>query len=144
MFVLWALLVIALVMIGVMISIFKKDFNFFRYSTIVVISLYLILSFARVDYWIAKVNIDNMEYETQYEFFEGVPVYDDYRYLFNNLSYDAAPVVLNYDDYSDSGDYGTYSFYKGLYEKNIVSETDDMGITDFNISKVIAKYRVNY
>ena len=79
-----------------------------------------------------------MYVETQYEFFEGVPVYDDYRYLFNNLSYDAAPVVLNYDDYSDSGDYGTYSFYKGLYEKRIISKIDDMTLGKINISKAIA------
>ena len=141
-FVLWALLVIALVMIGTMISIFKKDFNFFKYSTIVVTCLYLVLSFGRVDYFIAKVNLDNMEYETQYEFFEDTPVYDDYRYLFNNLSYDAAPVVLSYGDDFDSDDYGSYNFYKGLYEKRIISDTENIGMRDFNISRIIAKSKV--
>ena len=138
-FVLWALLVIALVMIGTMISIFKKNFNFFRYSTIVVISLYLILSFARVDYWIAKVNIDNMEYETQYEFFEGTELYDDYDYLFGNLSYDAAPVTLNYSDYSDPSYRGSYVYKRNRYI-NIIVDVEDMGIRDFNVSKAVAKY----
>lgn len=138
-FVLWALLVIALVMIGTMISIFKKNFNFFRYSTIVVISLYLILSFARVDYFIAKVNIDNMEYETQYEFFEGTELYDDYYYLIYNLSYDAAPVVLGYDDNSDPDDYGSFNSEKEEYVRNIKYDTKEMHFLKMNVSRLIAK-----
>ncbi len=138
-FVLWALLVIALVMIGTMISIFKKDFNFFKYSTIVVTCLYLVLSFARVDYWIAKVNIDNMQAETQYEFFRGTELYDDYDYLFVNLSYDAAPVTLNYSDYSDPSYKGSYVHKRNRYIQRIL-DVEDMGIRDFNISKAVAKY----
>ena len=138
-FVLWALLVIALVMIGVMISIFKKDFNFFRYSTIVIISLYLILSFARVDYFIAKVNIDNMEYETQYEFFEGTELYDDYYYLIYNLSYDAAPVILGYDDNSDPDDYGSFNSEKEEYVRNIKYDTKEMHFLKMNVSRLVAK-----
>ena len=138
-FVLWALLVIALVMIGVMISIFKKDFNFFRYSTVVVISLYIILSFARVDYWIAKVNIDNMEYETQYEFFEGTELYDDYYYLIYNLSYDAAPIILGYDDNSDPDDYGSFNSEKEEYVRNIKYDTKEIHFLKMNVSRLVAK-----
>ena len=141
-FVLWALLVIALVMIGTMISIFKKDFNFFKYSTIVVTCLYLILSFARVDYWIAKVNIDNMKEETQYEFFEGVDLYDDYYYLIYNLSYDAAPVILEYKDGSDADDYGSFNYEKKEYVQNIKYDTNDMDLRKTNISRLIAKSMV--
>ena len=141
-FVLWALIVISLVMIGVMITIFKKEFNFFKYSTIVVICLYLILSFARVDYFVAKVNIDNMEKETQYEFFEDTPLYEDYDYLFDNLSFDAAPVILGYDDRSDSEEYGTYNYSRSGYAIKILLETEDMGIRNYNISKGIAKYKI--
>ena len=138
-FVLWALLVIALVMIGVMISIFKKDFNFFRYSTIIVTCLYLVLSFARVDYWVAKVNIDNMEYETQYEFFEGVSLYEDYYYLIYNLSYDAAPLIFAYEDGSDADDYGSFNYEKKEYVQNIKYDTNDMSLRKTNISRLIAK-----
>lgn len=140
-FVLWALLVIALVMIGVMITIFKKDFNFFKYSTIVVTCLYLVLSFARVDYFVAKVNIDNMEKETQYDFFKGIEVYDDYSYLFYNLSLDAAPAILAYDDGSDPDEYWSYMDRRNQYINDILDETEDMGIRDFNISRGIAKYK---
>ena len=141
-FVLWALLVIALVMIGAIISIFKEEFDFFKYSTIVITCLYLVLSFARVDYFVAKVNIDNMEEETQYEFFEGVDLYDDYYYLIYNLSYDAAPVILAYEDGSDAEDYGSINYEKKEYVQNIKYDTNDMGIRNFNISKGIARYKL--
>lgn len=133
-FVLWALLVILLVMIGAMISIFKKDFNFFKYSTIVSTCLYLILSFARVDYFIAKVNVDNMSAKTQYEFFEGVDLYDDMYYLIGNLSYDAAPVVL---DYLEKNEEGTY--LSSIYIHSILIDTEDMEIRNFNVSRYIAR-----
>ncbi len=141
-FVLWALLVIALVMIGAMISIFKEEFDFFRYSTIVITCLYLVLSFARVDYFVAKVNIDNMEYETQYKFFEGVDLYDDYYYLIYNLSYDAAPLIIAYDDNSDADDYGSFNYEKKEYVQNIKYDTNDMSLRKINISKLIAKSMV--
>ena len=141
-FVLWALLVIALVMAGVMITIFKKDFNFFKYSTIIVTCLYLVLSFARVDYIVAKINIDNMEKETQYDFFEGIPVYDDSSYLIYNLSLDAAPVILEYDDGSDSDECGTYNQRKKLYKARILNETDNIGIRKINISRLYAYMKI--
>ena len=141
-FVLWALLVIALVMAGVMITIFKKDFNFFKYSTIIVTCLYLVLSFARVDYIVAKINIDNIERETQYEFFKGIAVYDDYSYLFYNLSLDAAPAILAYDDGSDSDECGTYNQRKKLYKARILNETDNIGIRKINISRLYAYMKI--
>lgn len=140
-FVLWALLVIALVMIGVMITIFKKNFNFFKYSTLVVICLYLVLSFARVDYFVAKVNIDNMKEETQYGYFEGAPLYEDYSYLFYDLSYDAAPAILSYEDESDYEDYGTYNYQKKQYKANILYDTEEMDFRKINISRLIAKMK---
>ena len=139
-FVLWALVVIFLVMLGVMISIFSKKFNLFRYITVVVMSLYLVLSFGRVDYFIAKVNVDNMKVETQYEFFKGTDVYDDPYYLFYDLSYDAAPVILGYEDDSDPDDYGTFNYRRENYIGNIIEDTEDLGIRNFNVSKAIAKY----
>ena len=116
-----------------------KDFNFFRYSTIIVTCLYLVLSFARVDYWVAKVNIDNMEYETQYEFFEGVSLYEDYYYLIYNLSYDAAPLIFAYEDGSDADDYGSFNYEKKEYVQNIKYDTNDMSLRKTNISRLIAK-----
>lgn len=139
-FVLWALLVITLVMIGVVITIFKKNFNFFKYSTIVVTCLYLVLSFARVDYFVAKVNTDNMYEETKYAFFEGTEVYEDYSYLYDNLSFDAAPVILSYGQKpGEEEDFWSYNSYRERYINFISYKTEEMGIRNFNISRFIAK-----
>lgn len=138
-FVLWALFVIFFVMIGVTITIFKKDFNFFKYATVTVTVLYLILSYARVDYIVAKVNVDNMEEETQYEFFKGTELYDDPFYLTENLSYDAAPVIIGYEqEVTQKIDY-VYNRWRRYYIDDIIEETEDMGIRDFNVSKFIAR-----
>ena len=96
--------------------------------------LYLIISFARVDYLIAKVNIDNTMEETQYEFFEGTFLYDDFDYLFYNLSYDAAPAIKKLGENIPGCNY-----YKKEYFKHISENVDEMGIRDFNISRFIAK-----
>ncbi len=136
-FVLWALLVILLVMMGVMITIFKKDFNFFKYSTLIVTILYIILSFARVDYFVAKVNVDNMKKETQYAFFEGTDLYDDTFYLTFNLSYDAAPAVIDY--LKDKHELNDMYSMENSYTLNIMYDTRNMGIRDFNVSRFIAR-----
>lgn len=94
-FVLWSLAVIALLFLGVLLSIWKKDFPLFRYSVVVVTGCYLLLSFGRPDYWIARVNTDNMREETQYSFFQNTPVYDDLEFLAENLGSDAAPVLMD-------------------------------------------------
>lgn len=128
-FVLWALLVIALIMIGVFITIFKKKFDFFHYAVVLVSCLYLLFSFAHVDYLIAKVNLDNASLETQYAFFEGTELYDDISYLTYNLSYDAAPAILEYEQ-------------DDLYIEWILEDTDDLGIRNFNVSRFIALQKV--
>lgn len=92
--VLWACLVLLVLMVGVMITIFCPRFPLFRFGVIVVSVCYICLSFARPDYWIAKVNTDNMKQETQYSFFADTPVYDDVDYLADHLSMDAAPVII--------------------------------------------------
>lgn len=58
-FVLWALVVLALLFAGVIVSIFKERFPLFRYSVVVVTVLYLALSFVHPDYIIAAVNVAN-------------------------------------------------------------------------------------
>ena len=93
-FVLFSLLVIALVLAGVVMNIFKKDFRLFKYSFAVITVCYVLFSFSRPDYWIAKVNTDNMTVEGQYEFFKDTPVFDDAAYLARNMGTDAAPILL--------------------------------------------------
>lgn len=96
-FVLWALVVIFSIMTGIFIYIIRPKFPLFRYSMVVVTALYLVLSFSKPDYFIAKINIDNMNKDTQYTFFQNTEPYDDYEFLAYNLGPDAAPVLLSQD-----------------------------------------------
>lgn len=133
-FVLWALVVIFIMMVGVMIAIFKEDFPLFKYGMIAIILCYMFLSFGRTDYIIAKVNVDNMSEETQYEFFKEADVYDDLGYLVYDLSIDAAPVVNAYLSQNNTEEY-----FSNLYKRKISEKTQDLGIRNFNLSKFIAK-----
>ncbi len=99
--VLWSLAVLFLLFVGVVIGIFRDRFPLFRYSCVVVTCCYLALSFAHPDYWIARVNVDNIsgpemgsgEMEELGETFFVGNGYHDYRYL-SKLSADAAPVLV--------------------------------------------------
>ncbi len=98
-FVLWSLFVIALLFVGVLLSICKKEISLFRYGMTVVTVCYLLLSFSRPDYWIAKVNTDNMTKETQYDFFKNTDPFDDWIYMTEELGTDAAPAILDKADF---------------------------------------------
>ena len=109
--VLWSLATLFLLFAGVVISIYREEFPLFRYGMTVVSVLYLALSFAHPDYWIAKVNIANapqsMEAAEKFwngtgqwkvsgeNFFQASEPYQDFRYL-SDLSADAAPVLIPY------------------------------------------------
>jgi hypothetical protein len=56
-FVLFALALLAVLMGGVMVSIFRPCFHLFRFALVTVTVLYLIFSFASPDYWIARYNL---------------------------------------------------------------------------------------
>ena len=75
----WALGVIALFMLGVILSICRPAFSLFRYGIIVIGVCYLVLAFARPDYLVARYNTVCME-DT------------DYKYLMS-LSTDASPAL---------------------------------------------------
>lgn len=101
-FVLWALVVLFLLFAGVIISIYKESFPLFKYSTVVVTVLYVILSFSHPDYIIASINVANAPRDTmetwetaEDDFFLREEPYRDFWYL-SHLSADAAPVLLPY------------------------------------------------
>lgn len=120
-FVLLFLLIDALILAGVIISLYNKSFPLFRYSIIVITLCYLILSFSRPDYHIAKYflnHTDKIESEDLY-------------FLTRYLSYDAAPVVMplleSQYDYNIGSD--TYQYYHRL-----ISNTNARGFRDYNYS----------
>ncbi len=89
-FVLWALVVIFLLMIGVTVFIYRNSFPLFPYSMVTVTVFYIALSFAHPDYWIARYNLnqEHLVYLDDYD------IHDNQRYL-STLSTDAAPILLN-------------------------------------------------
>lgn len=128
--VLWCLAVLFLIFAGVMVYIFNGKFPLFRYSMVVVTVLYLMISFAHPDYWIAKVNLAGST-ESRSEFFKG-DAYDDDK-LLGALSADAAPVLLEWEE----------GGYHEKYEERLEERTDDITIRKFNVSRFMAKRLLN-
>ncbi|MBO5098433.1 MAG: DUF4173 domain-containing protein [Agathobacter sp.] len=151
--VLWTLLVLALVFVGVIIYIIRDQFPLFRYSMIVFTCLYIALSFAQPDYWIAKVNVESMKAERS-EFFKG-DAYDDYSYL-AGLSADASSVLVGWaDDIGCGLDYYYDSSYpiqtedkEKLYAYSYLSRlrerVGEPGIWNFNLSRWLADLDVSF
>ena len=91
-FVLWALLVIALLMAGVVGKTFVNHFPLFRYGLCVITCCYLVLSFMKPDYWIARYNVRSYLEQDGQSVNEKQVV--DAWYL-SGLSADAAPVIMS-------------------------------------------------
>lgn len=91
-FVLWALFVIALLMVGIIGKTLKNAFPLFRYGLAVITCCYLVLSFGQPDYWIARYNIS--AYVKQ-EKENGDPEHAVDTWYLKNLSADAAPVIMS-------------------------------------------------
>ncbi len=132
--VLWSLAVLALIFAGVMIYIFKERFPLFRYSMVIFTCFYIGLAFAHPDYLIAKVNLEGTK-ESRSEFFKNE--YEDY-YLLSELSADATPAIVEWmDDESEQFRYAC------IHMENIEKHIEDMGIREFNVSRYIAKSKLN-
>lgn len=118
-FVLLFLLIDALILAGVIISLYKKDFPLFGYSVAVITICYLVFSLSRPDYHIAKYFVNHTDKIES----------EDLYYLTSELSLDAAQVVLPLLD--ENYDYDI-SYYKKMYYNRISSI--DPGIRDYNYS----------
>lgn len=85
-FVLWFLSLLAILLAGILIVIYKRTFPLFRYMLLTVSICYIAFSFAHPDYWIAKYNLAHT-------------VADDSQPSANiylqRLSTDAAPIIVN-------------------------------------------------
>lgn len=90
-FVLLALLVLALCLGGVLVSIYKNAFPLFTYMLIVVSLCYIAFSLSKPDYYIASYNLATQNAKDS--------VFDSY-YLYN-LSTDAVPALAQYHYFDD-------------------------------------------
>jgi hypothetical protein len=145
-FVLLSLLIIALVLGGIIVSEYKSQFPLFRYCVAVASVCYIIFSLAKPDYFIASYLINQYEQLDQ----------EDIAYLTNDLSIDAAPVVLpllvdesrynldistdddnNYDREYALSDRASGYLIVDYYQK-ISTAYSNQEIRDFNYSNYLA------
>lgn len=115
----WALGVIALFMLGVILSICKPAFSLFRYGIIVIGVCYLVLAFARPDYLVARYNTVCMG-DT------------DYKYLMS-LSTDASPALAADADFMENKGMVT------MYARQLAGETND-SLRQLNVSHIKAAH----
>lgn len=126
-FVLWALLIIAIVMAGVIAYIYNIKFMLFRYILIVATVGWLIFSIAHPDYWIASYNIATAEQGEELDIY----------YLKRRLSLDAYPALKTVGYQIESNAY--YDSVK-TYKKEI---SEFMGFRKFNLSRAYASYLID-
>lgn len=131
----WALAVLALVMGGVIVSIYSRKFKLITYVIGVVVCGYLVLSFSQPSYWIAKYNISHMEEISYY----------DICNMMYSLSLDAAPVFaeISSDEIvmEEGMEFQEWEVKSLFYDyfKTISEENEEFSLRTMNISKMRAK-----
>lgn len=131
--VLWFLVVLALIMIGMTVSIYKKRFPLFKYIIAVVSVMYIGFSFSRPDVIIAKYDISQWKNGDSQDFF---------YLMYETLSIDAAPEIAKVDlDDKEwklvENDYLKQSMYN--YFLNISVDNEDIYFRKANYSRIRAK-----
>lgn len=156
-FVLWALAVIFLLMAGVTVYIFCRQFPLFFYGLSIVTVFYIALSFSHPDYLVARYNlVKPCEDHCLPAIYSDGPCDTDYL---SRLSTDAAPAILNPEtnpyltsvkdmlekteemikgDHDHNQDYLDAYWMRDFYCK-MEDDTFGMGIRDFNFSLYKAK-----
>lgn len=126
--VLWFLAVLALIMGGVVASIYKRCFPLFKYIMTVVSITYILFAFSRPDVIAIRYNLKYAETKKA----------EDITYFLYSGSVDAAPEIskINIYEYDDSG-YLRDEIYR--YFAEISTEYDDVFLRKANYSEICAK-----
>ncbi|MGN0428282.1 MAG: DUF4153 domain-containing protein [Agathobacter sp.] len=131
-FVLVALFTIAVLLVGVILTILKPEFSFFRFGIVVISSVYVIFAFSHVDYFIAKYNLSKVQENVEENSFSRYNA--DYQYI-SNLSTDAAPVIVEYAVENGQEKDVWFTWYCKQNEHAV----EEITIRNFNVSHAIAK-----
>lgn len=146
--VLWALVVIAVLLVGCMITIYKKGFPLLQYITAAVTIFYIAFSLAKPDYFIAKYNLTynrdvvDLSYLTRLST-DAVPAMEEAGIIEEILEKDGAVVM-------ESGVISRDKSAASIYARNLQFKADlsnEMGILDFNISyyragNILSRYEI--
>lgn len=127
--VLWFLIVLTMIMSGVIVNIYKRQFPLFHYIVAVVSVLYIGFSFSRPDTIITRYNIahsENMEEQ-------------DIYYLLYHTSWDAAPEIakINLEDYEWDTEWIEEDIRS--YFRHIEEESEGIYFRKANYSRIMAK-----
>lgn len=117
--VLWFLGLLTILLAGVIILIYKNQFQFFKFCLVVVSVFYVSLAFLRPDRVIAEYNTRDLTQWTDH----------DSRYLENMLSADAAPVI-----YRMIKGEGINLNYKHFYNKREMRDPSYTSFRQYNFS----------
>lgn len=134
----WFLVVLALIMAGMVIHIYKKEFHLFHYIILVVSVMYIGFSFSRPDVIIAKYDIAQWKNTDS----------DDFFYLmYETMSIDAAPEIAKVDlDDKEwkkvENEYLKQSMYN--YFLNISLNNEDIYFRKANYSRIRAKMAADW
>lgn len=124
--VLFALLLIAVLLAGMIVRIYKTDFKLMRYFIAVTSVLYITFSFAHPDYIIAKYNLSNIDTVQLNNY--------DLKYLVNEMSGDAAPAFYEFASELEGDENAVTADYLRVYFSNVNNEYEK-GVRQFNFSR---------
>lgn len=126
--VLWFLVVLAFIMCGVVISMYKRSFPLFRYTVAVVSIMYIMFAFSRPDVTAIRYNLEHAQNKKS----------EDIMYFLYSGSIDAAPEIakINIYEYNDS-EYLRDELYQ--YFARISTDYDDVLFRKANYSEIRAK-----
>lgn len=112
------------VLAGVIISVYNNKFPLFNYGVLITAIFYIGFSLSKPDRFIAYYNFNHMENVDKM----------DMNFLTNELSYDAAPIIIKYfDEIKDQKP--TFEKLNYInYLNDIIKKQDNRGIRDFNLS----------
>lgn len=121
-FVLLFLLIDALLLAGIIISLYNKAFPLFGYSVAVISLCYIIFSFSKPDYYIADYLVTHAKEIKE----------EDIIFLTTELSYDAASVTVPLLEKQYDEDMMPY--YIDSYYKNVRTRINSLDIREYNYS----------
>ncbi|HJC57380.1 MAG TPA: DUF4173 domain-containing protein [Candidatus Eisenbergiella intestinipullorum] len=130
----WALAVIAVLLAGILCSIVRPHFPLLRFMMTAVTVLYILLAFARPDYWIARYNMAQVNREAALSEEQREEDYGDFRYL-SELSADAVPVLASEDNYEFLC--GRTDLMKRYFDR-MEERSRENGLRTFNLSRYLA------
>ncbi|XCP87067.1 DUF4173 domain-containing protein [Roseburia hominis] len=124
----YSLVILAILMLGVIISIYVKKFPLTHYIIGVITCGYLLFSFAQPDYWIAKYNVSHIQHMNV----------SDLDYLLYGLSLDAVPAISEIKAEQLSGEgFGFQSEGSLIYSDMIDRQNDSSTLGETIVAEQI-------